>query len=75
VRDSGPGLDPLSAHIPPRAGVSGGRGLWIAHQLADVVQVIPEGGGTRVRLEVSVPGRPSAVPRDLRREGDPGGGA
>jgi anti-sigma regulatory factor (Ser/Thr protein kinase) len=72
VRDGGPGLDPLSAHAPPPAGVSGGRGLWIAHQLADVVQVIPDGDGTRVRIEVAVP---TAAPASgtARRAGRSGG--
>ena len=79
VRDGGPGLDPLAAHAPPRAGAGGGRGLWIAHQLADVVQVIPDGGGTRVRLEVAVPpaARADDPARHARRsggEGDFGGG-
>lgn len=76
VRDSGPGLDPLTAYAPPAAGGSGGRGLWIAHQLADVVQVIPEDGGTRVRLEVAAGSAVSdaARARRLRGEGDPGGG-
>jgi anti-sigma regulatory factor (Ser/Thr protein kinase) len=75
VRDGGPGLDPLTAYAPPAPGGSGGRGLWIAHQLADVVQVIPQGGGTRVRLEVTT--RRAADPADarsLRGEGDLGGG-
>jgi anti-sigma regulatory factor (Ser/Thr protein kinase) len=80
VRDAGPGLDPLVAHQPPGAGRASGRGLWIAHQLADVVQVVPEGPGTRVRLEIAVarPGAASDVPggaAGLGGEGDPGGGA
>jgi anti-sigma regulatory factor (Ser/Thr protein kinase) len=79
VRDSGPGLDPLTAHVPPVAGVSGGRGLWIAHQLADVVQVIPADGGSRVRLEVGLPVRAGDAPargsRRSGREGDLGGRA
>jgi anti-sigma regulatory factor (Ser/Thr protein kinase) len=79
VHDGGPGLDPLAAHTPPTPGGGGGRGLWIAHQLADVVQVIPDGGGTRVRLEVAVPpAAPASDPvRRARRsggEGDLGGG-
>ncbi|HMO00423.1 MAG TPA: MEDS domain-containing protein [Miltoncostaeaceae bacterium] len=55
VRDGGPGLDPLAAHIPPPPGGRAGQGLWIAHQLADVVQIIPDGAGTRVRLEATLP--------------------
>ena len=74
VRDAGPGLDPLAAHRPPAAGAAGGRGLWIAHQLSDVVQVIPHEQGTRVRLEVGIPGaaRPEFGARSARGEG--GGG-
>lgn len=66
VRDGGPGLEPLLAHVPPLAGHGGGRGLWIAHQLADVVQVIPAGDGTRVRIEVAVP-RGRVVGREALR--------
>jgi anti-sigma regulatory factor (Ser/Thr protein kinase) len=80
VRDAGPGLDPLVAHLPPAAREPGGRGLWIAHQLADVVQVVPEGAGTRVRLEIAVArprGSSGASERAdrLGGEGDLGGGA
>ena len=62
------------------AGSGGGRGLWIVHQLADVVQVIPENGGTRVRVEVAVPAPAVVGPvedgaRRSGREGDLGGGA
>ena len=76
VRDGGPGLDPLTAYAPPAAGNSGGRGLWIAHQLADTVQVIADGGGTRVRLEVATGAAVTdgADARRLRGEGDLGGG-
>jgi anti-sigma regulatory factor (Ser/Thr protein kinase) len=78
VRDGGPGLDPLVAHMPPRAGSGAGRGLWIVHQLADVVQVIPENGGTRVRVEVAVPAPATVGPAEERtrrsgRERDLGG--
>jgi anti-sigma regulatory factor (Ser/Thr protein kinase) len=69
VRDGGPGLDPLLAHMPPRAGSGAGRGLWIVHQLADVVQVIPENGGTRVRVEVAVPAIVGPGQKRARRSG------
>jgi anti-sigma regulatory factor (Ser/Thr protein kinase) len=79
VRDGGPGLEPLRAHAPPAPGGGSGQGLWIAHQLADVVQVIPDGGGTRVRLEVGLPaprGDASAGEAGRSgREGDLGGAA
>jgi anti-sigma regulatory factor (Ser/Thr protein kinase) len=77
VRDGGPGLDPLRAHDPPAPGGDSGRGLWIAHQLADVVQVIPDDGGTRLRLEVAVPAPVDRADRGRRsgREGDFRGGA
>jgi anti-sigma regulatory factor (Ser/Thr protein kinase) len=80
VRDGGPGLDPLVAHLPPGAGPANGRGLWIAHQLADVVQVVPEGAGTRVRLELGLARAPAASDATERAaglggEGDLGGAA
>jgi anti-sigma regulatory factor (Ser/Thr protein kinase) len=76
VCDGGPGLDALAAHAPPSDGGRGGRGLWIAHQLADVVQVIPDGGGTRVRLEVALPAPVRGTPDGRSgRERDLGGAA
>jgi anti-sigma regulatory factor (Ser/Thr protein kinase) len=45
VGDGGAGLaDPLAGYLPPPSGQIGGRGLWIAHQLCDVVEVASNGG-------------------------------
>lgn len=64
IRDAGPGVDPLLAHLPP-VRPEDGRGFWIAHQLVDSLEVIPDGPGTRVRLEVAV-GVPAPAPRRRR---------
>lgn len=51
VEDRGPGIDdPLAGYLPPDAAASGGRGLWIARQLVDLLQIAPAEPGTRVRL-------------------------
>ena len=53
VDDDGPGLrDPLAGYRRPAAGVVGGRGLWIARQLADLVEIAPNGLGTSVRARI-----------------------
>jgi anti-sigma regulatory factor (Ser/Thr protein kinase) len=55
VCDVGEGFDRTavwSTHPPERRGARG-RGLWIARQLADHIDISVEAGGTRVRLEVS----------------------
>lgn len=51
VEDRGPGIDdPLAGYLPPDHVASGGRGLWIARQLVDLLQIAPAEPGTRVRL-------------------------
>lgn len=55
VTDVGNGFDRgevWSTHPPTPFGPRG-RGLWIARQLADLVNVTVDADGTRVRLEVS----------------------
>jgi anti-sigma regulatory factor (Ser/Thr protein kinase) len=55
VRDVGEGFDRARvwrSHPPEPLGARG-RGLWIARQLADHVEIIVEPNGTMVRLEVS----------------------
>ncbi len=51
VHDRGPGPgDPLSGFSPPAVAVTHGRGLWMARQLCNAVEVATDGSGTHVRL-------------------------
>ena len=52
VRDSGRIDDPLVGRRPHRADQVGGWGVWIAHQVADLVQVRSGPHGTVVRLQM-----------------------
>ena len=53
VDDDGPGLrDPLAGYRRPASGVAGGRGLWISRQLADLLELAPNGAGTSVRARI-----------------------
>jgi anti-sigma regulatory factor (Ser/Thr protein kinase) len=54
IEDLGRILDPLAGRVRPAANGVGGRGLWLMHQLCDLVQVraIPE--GQVVRLHASI---------------------
>ena len=49
VRDAGRLDDPLVGRRRPEPGSSGGRGLWLVHELADLVQVRSDDTGTTVR--------------------------
>ena len=50
VRDSGTITDPLVGRRQPSPRSLGGRGLWIANQLADLVQLRSDSRGTAVRV-------------------------
>jgi len=53
VEDRGPGgVHPLAGYLPPPRGPEEGRGLWIARQLADLVETVSGPGGTIVRLQM-----------------------
>jgi anti-sigma regulatory factor (Ser/Thr protein kinase) len=53
VDDRGDGLDDaLAGYRPPATGTIGGRGLWLARQLVDLLQIVPTASGTAVRLHV-----------------------
>lgn len=56
VRDPGRIDDPLVGRQRPPADQVGGRGLWIAHQICDLVQIRSGEGGTQVRLQMAVEG-------------------
>src|SRR5689334_20938740 len=51
VEDSGVIEEPLVGRLRPTISQDGGRGLWLANQLCDLVQIrSSSGAGTRVRL-------------------------
>lgn len=53
IEDRGHGIaDPLAGYRPPSVDTKTGRGLWIARQLVDLLQVAPGSDGTTVRLQV-----------------------
>lgn len=53
VYDTGTISDPLAGRMRPRPGQSGGRGLYLAHQVCDLVEVRSGAGGTTVRLHTA----------------------
>jgi anti-sigma regulatory factor (Ser/Thr protein kinase) len=54
VRDAGVIGDPLVGRRRPDPRAERGRGLWLANQLCDLVQVRTGSGGTTVRLHVTI---------------------
>jgi anti-sigma regulatory factor (Ser/Thr protein kinase) len=50
IRDSGSLTDPLVGRQRPPRQVGGGRGLWLANQLCDLVQIRTRENGTVIRL-------------------------
>jgi anti-sigma regulatory factor (Ser/Thr protein kinase) len=52
VRDRGHIEQPLVGRRRPDPGVMGGQGLWLAHQLCDLVQLRSGSSGTVVRLHM-----------------------
>ncbi|HEU5251824.1 MAG TPA: sensor histidine kinase [Solirubrobacterales bacterium] len=52
VEDRGCIEEPLVGRIRPPIDQEGGRGLWLANQLCDLVQIRSGGGGTVVRLHI-----------------------
>jgi anti-sigma regulatory factor (Ser/Thr protein kinase) len=55
VSDQGRFTDPLVGRRRPRTDQIGGRGLWIANQLCDLVQVRSSDDGSVVRLHTRAP--------------------
>ncbi|MBS2963355.1 sensor histidine kinase [Actinocrinis puniceicyclus] len=56
LTDSGYICDPLAGRLRPTGDQMGGRGLWFAHQLCDLVQIrSTRSEGTRVRLHIELP--------------------
>jgi len=54
IQDDGPGVaDPLAGYVPAAEAMDAGRGLWLARQLVDLIQIVPKSTGTTVRLHVN----------------------
>ena len=54
VHDAGHLQDPLAGRIRPRYDQRGGRGLWLIHQLCDLVQIRSNPDGTTVRITTTL---------------------
>ena len=54
VEDRGRIEDPLVGRVKPQPTQVGGRGLWLANQFCDLVQIRSGATGTAVRLQMSV---------------------
>jgi anti-sigma regulatory factor (Ser/Thr protein kinase) len=54
VEDGGQIADPLAGRIKPEPMQVGGRGLWLANQLCDLVQIRSRRGRTVVRLQMAL---------------------
>jgi anti-sigma regulatory factor (Ser/Thr protein kinase) len=57
VEDRGRIEEPLVGRLRPGIAQEGGRGLWLANQLCDLVQIRSGAGGTKVRLHVAAHAR------------------
>jgi len=56
VHDSGRIEDPLAGRLRPHpADPGGGRGLWVANQLCDLVEIRTVRNGTQIRLRMRLP--------------------
>jgi anti-sigma regulatory factor (Ser/Thr protein kinase) len=53
IRDEGVFEDPLAGRRAPTIASPRGRGLWIANQLCDLVQIRSSAAGTAVRIQLA----------------------
>ena len=54
VRDSGHISDPMLGRVRPPTDAAGGRGLWLANQLCDLVQLRSFSSETVTRLHMRI---------------------
>ena len=53
LRDAGVVRDPLVGRRAPSPAQESGRGVWLANQLADLVQIRSSPAGTTVRIHIT----------------------
>jgi anti-sigma regulatory factor (Ser/Thr protein kinase) len=54
VRDQGTITDPLAGRRLPDPAASGGHGLWLVHQVFDLVELRSDHTGTTVRMHMTI---------------------
>jgi anti-sigma regulatory factor (Ser/Thr protein kinase) len=67
VRDEGQITDPMAGRMRPAPDQIGGRGLWLANQLCDLVQIRsgPQGSVIRLSMRIGPSGRSSVATASL----------
>jgi serine/threonine-protein kinase RsbW len=55
VEDSGPGISPGRPTDRPGPEAMRGRGLWLAREFSDRLDIITDRAGTRVRVKIAIP--------------------
>ncbi len=54
IHDSGTITDPLAGRRMPPPDAAGGHGLWLVHQVCDLVEVRSDSSGTTIRMHMAV---------------------
>ncbi|HEX6452119.1 MAG TPA: ATP-binding protein [Trebonia sp.] len=54
IRDGGVITDPMAGRRTPPPGALRGHGLWLVHQVCDLVELSSGAGGTTVRMHMSL---------------------
>lgn len=55
IHDSGTITDPLAGRRRPAPDASDGHGLWLVHQVCDLVEMRSDDSGTTIRMHMSLP--------------------
>jgi anti-sigma regulatory factor (Ser/Thr protein kinase) len=55
IRDDGIITDPLAGTRKPPPDAAGGHGLWLVHQVCDLVELHSDENGTIIRLHMDIP--------------------
>ena len=58
VHDDGVITDPMAGRRAPPPGALGGHGLWLVHQVCDLVELNSDTTGTTIRMHMSLDGEP-----------------
>jgi anti-sigma regulatory factor (Ser/Thr protein kinase) len=54
IRDEGMITDPLAGRRRPPPDAPGGHGLWLVHQVCDLVELHSDAGGTTIRMHMAI---------------------